>query len=397
MSASPRHEPRVLFLDHVGEIGGAELSLLDIARRLNGRVEVLLFADGPFRERLEHAGVAVVVARAGAGVLAMRRASGFGGVIGAIPGVVWLARRVAGHARGFDVVYANSQKAFVVGALAARLARRPVVWHLRDILTAEHFGTVNRAVATRLANAGAKRVIANSRATADAFVAAGGRREKVRVVHNGVDPGPFDAAGPEAGAALCRELGCGEGTVLVGAFGRLAAWKGQHVLIEALVALPADVHVILVGGALFGEDAYAAELRRRARALGVAGRVHFLGFREDVPALMKAVDVVAHTSVAPEPFGRVIVEGMLAAKPVVASARGGAAEIVEDGANGLLVPSGDAGALAGAIRELLDDPARAAALGRRGRADAQRRFSLDACLVGIEAVLQDATRTVSGG
>ncbi len=87
---------------------------------------------------------------------------------------------------------------------------------------------------------------------------------------------------------------------------------------------------------------------------GLANRAHFLGFRDDVPALMKGVDIVAHTSIAPEPFGRVVVEGMLAGKPVIAARDGGVTEIIDDGRDGLLVPSGDANALAAAIRQLAD-------------------------------------------
>jgi glycosyltransferase involved in cell wall biosynthesis len=267
-----------------------------------------------------------------------------------------------------------------------------LIWHLHDMLTADHFAPLMRLAATRLANLGAARVIANSHATAQAFAEAGGDRSKVRVVHNGIDPEPFDRVDETTTrAGLRRILDCGTAPLL-GVFGRLATWKGQHVLIEALQGLP-DVHAVLVGGPLFGEGDYDSWLHRMVSERGLTGRVHFLGFREDVPALMKGVDIVLHTSVTPEPFGRVIVEGMLAGKPVIATAAGGVLEILEPAVSGLVVPPGDAAALASAIRELLASPARAAALARRGCAEARRRFSLEAHVDAIDAVIAELNVT----
>jgi hypothetical protein len=130
---------RVLFLDHVGVLSGAELSLLDIARHRADSSKVLLFADGPFRERLQQDGVAVEVLPASRTVSGVSRAGNATHDLLAVPGVSKLAWRVAQLARGYDVLYANSQKALVVGALAGKLASKPVIWHLRDMLTADHF------------------------------------------------------------------------------------------------------------------------------------------------------------------------------------------------------------------------------------------------------------------
>ena len=123
-------------------------------------------------------------------------------------------------------------------------------------------------------------------------------------------------------------------------FGRLAAWKGQHVFIRALAGVP-DLHAVIVGGALFGEEAYEADLKRLCAELGVADRVHFLGFRRDIPRLMRMMDLIVHASTAPEPFGRVLVEAMLARTPLIASRAGGALEIVQDRVSGRLVAPDD--------------------------------------------------------
>jgi glycosyltransferase involved in cell wall biosynthesis len=242
-------------------------------------------------------------------------------------------------------------------------------------------------LAVTLANHLVVRIISNSQASAAAFVRSGGQAERVRVVYNGIDPLLFEAVIPAEVDALKEELNLAE-VPIIGSFSRLACWKGQHVLLEALTHLP-GVHALLVGEALFGEEAaYARALRKRAKALKIADRVHFLGFRQDIPQLMRLSDVVVHTSIAPEPFGRVIVEGMLARRPVVATRAGGTAEIIEDGVSGVLVPPGNAKALATALAELLADPSRGRALARAGYAAALERFSLRAMLEGIEEQLQ---------
>jgi glycosyltransferase involved in cell wall biosynthesis len=308
-----------------------------------------------------------------------------------LPGVLNLVRQVAREARGYNLLYANSQKAFVVAALAGRWVRLPVVWHLRDLLTAEHFSPSRRRLVVRLANRWASRVLANSEATAQAFVSSGGDVDKVAVVHNGIDPTPFVEVDQGAVAAVRAELGL-EAVPVVGVFSRLAPWKGQHVLLEALAALP-GVHALLIGAALFGgEVRYATSLHEQAERQGLSDRVHFLGFRSDIPVLLHGVDVVVHTSTAPEPFGRVVVEGMMAGRPVVATRAGGVTEIITDGRTGMLVPPGDVRALAQAVDRLLTSPEEAQALARAGHKEALERFSLQRMLDDLELHLAEVQR-----
>lgn len=375
----------VLFVDHAGVLGGAELSLLDLAAAFGPESETLLLADGPFRAALESRGVRVCVEALGA--LRHVRKDTRLPAPAAFADAVRIARRVARRARPHTMIYANSQKAFVVAAAAGLLARRPVVWHLRDILAAPHFSATNVRAAVTLANLRAARVIANSRATAAAFTAAGGRAALVRVVHNGIDPAPFDRVTPAAAAAARASLGIPPGAFVVALFGRLHPWKGQQVLLDALERLP-FVHALFVGGPLFGEEAFASALQAHAAKSGVAGRAHFLGFRTDVPELMRASDAIVHASVLPEPFGRVVVEGMLAERPVIATRAGGVTEIVDD-ETALLVPPNDARALASAIESLAADPARAARIAVLGAARARAEFGAAAMVRAVERALGD--------
>ena len=336
---------KTLYLSHAAALGGAELYLLDYLTY--GRLQhqgqgskTLLFAEGEFAESLRGAGAEVEVLAAPKKLLGVtREAKGYKS-LGVASELLGLARKVARTALDYDVIFANSQKAFTVGALAALSARKPLIWCLHDILTAEHFSAANRKLVIALAKLTGALVVANSQATADAFVAAGGQKSKVRVVYNGIDVDAYrHVTANNVTADLRRDpgvaginLGTGNAPV-VGVFSRLAEWKGQHVLLDALTQLP-GVHAVLVGDALFGEDAYAERLREQTRRLGLEDRVHFLGFRRDIPELMQRVDIVAHTSVTAEPFGRVVVEGMLSEKPVIATRAGAIPEIISDGETG---------------------------------------------------------------
>jgi glycosyltransferase involved in cell wall biosynthesis len=340
---------RVLFVDHTGQIGGAELILLDVvAGRENS--SAFLFEDGPLATALTDRKLKLISSKWGRGLSQFRRDSRFLSAAPLAGRLAAIVAEIAQAARSHDVVYANSQKAFVLAAVANVFVRRPLIWHLHDIISPEHFGAMQRRMQVMLANARATRVIVPSRAAAAAFMEAGGKRELLEIVANGLALPPE----PRTAAELRQSLGLPAGP-LVGVFSRLAAWKGQHVLLEALTELP-NVGCIVVGDALFGEQAYAAELKQMVLERGLAGRVRFLGHRSDVPKLMKAVDVMVHPSIDPEPFGRTLVEAMLSGVPVIATNAGAAPDILEGGKAGTLVPPNDAAALGRAISAVLAKP-----------------------------------------
>ncbi|MGU7811125.1 glycosyltransferase family 4 protein [Burkholderia sp. AW49-1] len=385
----PARGPATLVLDQSGVLGGAELSLLEIMKHMRANADVVLFDDGPFRAALDEIGARVDVLDQGA-LAGVRKQGGVSA--GALKQLYTLVRDVARRARRAEVIYANTQRAMVVAALAGRLARKPVVWHLRDIVSSDHFGSKQLMAIKCCARFGVTRVIANSDASAQAFRALTGfTPQHVDVVFNGISAEPFDALDTASQAALRARFGLPEHAWLVGSFSRLAHWKGQHLLLEAAARHP-DMHVVLVGAPLFGEDEYAAQLHEIVARHGMDDRVHFLGFQRDVAACMKAVDVVAHTSITPEPFGRVIVEGMLARRPVVAARAGGVVEIIEDGENGLLCEPGNATALADALGRLQHDAALRERLVASGRATAVRRFGTEIYVERVEKILADTAK-----
>jgi glycosyltransferase involved in cell wall biosynthesis len=176
-----------------------------------------------------------------------------------------------------------------------------------------------------------------------------------------------------------EELGIDPDAPVVGVVGNMQELKGQHVLLEAMrevVKTHPKAVALIVGGAHRSGRAYAEGLRKYVTQHGLEDNVIFTGAREDVPDVMNAMDVIAHTSVRGEPFGRVIIEGMSVGRPVVATAAGGVPEFVHHGEDGLLVQPGDAAELASVLRTIFDD----AELRRRlsvGALEAVKHFSVE--------------------
>jgi glycosyltransferase involved in cell wall biosynthesis len=383
-----RRTPRILFLEHAAALGGGELSLVDLAAAYRDESAVALMADGPLRELLESGGVRVHLTPGGGSLDPARRDSRIPDPRAAV--ALWRATAaIRALARQYDLLYANSPRALLVGAGAALRLGKPLVWHLHDILDRQHFSPANLRLLIGVANARATRIIANSQTTAEAFCAAGGQRSLVRVVHNGFDAAPFDAVTADTKRQVRTELGIPPAAFVVGSFSRLQPWKGHRVLFDALSRSP-DVHALVAGGALeSGDSAYEEELRARAERSPLSGRVHMVGMRRDLPRLLAACDIVVHTPIWPEPFGRVLVEAMLAGRPIIASGAGGVLEILKDGITGMLVAPGNERAIATSIATLRDDPGARARLARAARIDARARFSREGMLDRIAHVLRE--------
>ncbi len=378
-----REVPRILFVGQTAQIGGAERVLYTAVKGMPENPTVFLFEDGPLRELLESAGITSRITASRAELQMIHRDHG---MLHALPMAAALFRLVgelASVAREHDLVIANSQKAFVVAAFAACIARRPLVWWLHDILSDRHFGRGQIRLDVMLANHLTKRVMVPSRAVADAFIQAGGKSGLVQLVPNGV---PIPAV--SADRAVMREALGLEPGFTVGVFSRIAPWKGQHVVLNAIARL-ADMRCVIAGAPQFGEDDYLCRLRDLADTLCIADRVQFLGHCENVEEFMRAVDVVVHPSVEPEPFGLTLVEAMLQETAIVAADDGAAREILCDGSLGMLVPPADAAALASALLLIRADPNRAADIARIARQSAEKRFAADEMRRNVLTVAHD--------
>jgi glycosyltransferase involved in cell wall biosynthesis len=300
-----------------------------------------------------------------------------------IPSALALARVI--RRERADVIHlGNGIRANFDGILAGVLTRTPIICHVKGF---EKYGARERWASRQTAT-----LVCMTHAILDYCRAHGMHAPDERVVYDAVDESWLQPR--RAVAEMRRELGVPDGVPCIGIAGNIQEWKGQRVLVEALgrlgVATPA--HAVVVGGVHRAGEAYAKALRERVRALDLEGRVHFVGFREDIPDVMNAWDVVVHASVRPEPFGRVILEGMLLGKPVIATAAGGVPELIEDGRTGFLVPPGDDAALAACLRRVLAAPEESGAMGGRARAWAREQFSLTRHVAEMSAIYEAAAR-----
>jgi len=382
----------VVFVDQSGQVGGAELFLADLARECGTLGRVLLLDEGPFVDYLHDRNVTVDAVSLPDRVRRLSKDAGLLAIAGAAPPALLYLREIRRRLKKATVIYCNTPKAVVIGGVAASLGRQILVVHLHDLLTEEHFSRLNLRLLAFFARR-ASLVIANSRATAAAFTALMGRVTRVEVAYNGFDPGQFGRPADFSPLVTRSDLRL-PNTTLLGIFGRLTRWKGQHVALAAMRLIP-EAHLVVVGDALFTQDdrRYREELHAMGSEPELRGRVHFLGFRPDIAPLLQAMDVVLHCSVAEEPFGRVIVEAMLAGTPVVATRGGGVQEIVTDGWNGLLVSPNDPTALAEAVRRYLLDPGFAERLSVTALEHARRTFSLAATVGRIRELLESMIST----
>ncbi|MBW4468472.1 MAG: glycosyltransferase family 4 protein [Pegethrix bostrychoides GSE-TBD4-15B] len=384
---------KILFLDQTGQIGGAELSLLDLLKPFRADCLVALFKDGPFKDLLEQHQVSVQILSNRS--LSVSKDSSFLQGLSSSFQLLPLIAQTAQLSRRFDLIYANTQKALVIGAMASYLSRRPLIYHLRDIISPDHFSATNRSLIINLANRFASLVIANSQASQAAFVAAGGHQEITKVVYNGFQPELYQYSSANR-SELRQQLGL-DTQFVVGHFSRISPWKGQHVLIEALQYCSEDVTAILVGDALFGEDQYVNQLHQRINELKLGNRVQTLGFRSDVAELMSASDLIAHTSTSPEPFGRIIVEAMLCRRPVIAAAAGGVVEIVKHGKTGWLSPPEDSRKLAELIMSCRNHPEQSARIANQAQVEVSQRFHIDTIRQQVRYLLQQVLHCKESG
>jgi glycosyltransferase involved in cell wall biosynthesis len=212
--------------------------------------------------------------------------------------------------------------------------------------------------------------------------------DRVVAIPYGVVPGDYEVPA-EAAAAARRSLGAGPGDRLVVAAGRLHEQKRFDVLLEAFAA--AEKRVPAARLAIVGTGSLRGDLEGRARALGVAGRVLFAGFRPDIPAVLAAGDLFALSS-DDEGLPMVVIEAMAAGRAVAATDVGSVRDLVVDGETGLVVPRRDPAALAEGMAALLSDDSRRDAMGAAGRARVRERFPLERCVVETERFLRTAAR-----
>ncbi len=292
-----------------------------------------------------------------------------------------------------DLVYLNNDLMNnLAGLLAARILGIPVVLHERDI---------------PLAQSGLARLVANwpehylaiSGPVREALLRYGVSANKITMVPEGLDLDMYQLASADDLAQLRTELGISSNAPLVVLAGMVMSWKGQHVLLDAVPAVLAaypEARFVIVGEPPPGGGGYLKFLKDKTYGLGVQDAVLFSGYRQDIPRLMQAADIVVHASVSPEPFGRVVIEGMVMGSVVIATDIGAPPEIIRSSETGYLVPPDDPRALAERIIEVLSDPDSASAIGRAARADAVHKYAVERHVALIEGVFKSILKPENG-
>lgn len=270
------------------------------------------------------------------------------------------------------------------GLIAAWLTGRPSVCHIRMWDELSGFDRLFAPLASRL--------VFMSRALQEHYGARGVRRPQDRVIYDGLEVEAYSQ--PQDVAQTRAALGLAPEAPVVGIIGRLDWWKGHEYFLDALAQTARAVPE--VRGLIIGEpertpanQAYYEGLLRQTERLGLTDRVIFTGFRPDIPRLLATLDLVVHASSQPEPFGLVIIEGMAAGKPVVATAAGGVLDIITDHVDGLLVPCQEAAALSAAMTWALADPENGRRLGQAARRTVEARFTAHGYAAAIQALYDE--------
>ena len=333
----------VVVLDHTARLSGGELALGRTAEAIlrNGRYvpHVILFEHGPFEAELRKRGITHEVLSMNARTQSRRRSELARGLASSVADTItftWRLRRAL-RQRGARLIHTNSLKSFVIGSLVSLVTPWRLVVHVRDMWDPPYLSRSTSWLLRTLLAARSDGVIANSVATAHA--ASG----DAVIIHSPVDGDFFALASPQASNVL-----------RVGVIGRIAPWKGQDLMLEALEHLgDVPVSVTFVGGALFDEQNFEAQLHESAEVF--ADRVKFLGAVDDVVSAMANFDVTVLTSRSPEPFGNVVTEAMAAGRIVVVPRQGGVLDFVRDGENGLFYEPNDPASLARVIRQIAEN------------------------------------------
>ena len=386
----------IVYLNPIGEIGGAEASLLHLLSVLRTtqprwNLSLLAGAEGPLLSRAAALGVDARVIplpaslrRLGDSGLGATRGPSVGRsaflmnlISGGIDAAAYLTRlRRAIRDAKPDLVHSNGVKMHLLSSYASN-SDVPIIWHIHDYVSSRPVtGPLLRLHAARCSTA-----VANSRSVAEDLRSRGMRSFNIESVYNGIDTDAFAPYGSSIDLdSLAGLPQAASGVLRVGLLGTFARWKGHEIFLQALSMLGPEMPIrgYIVGGPIYqtnGSQHTITELKTLASGLRLNGRVGFTGFVENPAAAIRSLDVLVHASKQPEPFGLVIVEAMACGKPVLVSNCGGASELVRNRVNALTYEPGDAAAMAALIRELVENPELRLRLGEAARRTAETRFS----------------------
>lgn len=369
---------KILFYNHTGQVGGAERLLLTILARLDrANFDPVLICPehGPLREMATSLGVRTEIAS----VLHARftwRVDDLIRYLNSFARVILDLRKKVISANP-DLIHANSVRAGLVVTVATLGLNKQVVWHIHDLLPRHPFNSVIRAVGLLSRRT---RMIAVAQASADRFIGSfRSLQRRITVIPNGVDLERFH---PDQNTRrkIRGELQLGADVPVIGIIGRLTPSKGQLELLQAFKRVVSEfpkATLLIAGAPAFNQEHEYAELLKHATSeLGISNRVRMLGARDDVAAIMQALDLLVVNS-SSEACCLVVLEAMASGVPVLATRTGGTPELIEHGRSGWLVPLRDEDHLVTAIIRLIGEPELSAQLVRHARERITSRFGMN--------------------
>jgi len=391
---------RVAYLEATGMIGGAEQMLLSILARLpRNEVDGCFFCaeSGPLVAQVGTIGLQTTVVPAGpfASISLVTKGHKVFNPAAVCFNLCQFARAARLHQEPLrhykpDLIHTNTMAAHFYGGLVGRWLSVPVVWHMHDTIEERRLFGLFRQLFRGLTALLPDRVVVVSRGDL-ALVA----RTRGVVIYNAVDLEKVPDAAHPLKTDLESLLATIEQYAVVGIVARLGYDKGIDVAIKAAARVcqtSPGTRFIFAGDAIFGETNYKHNLMELVVQLDLQNHVTFVGHREDVLALMERCDLIVLPS-RRESFGLTLIEAGALAKPVVATKVGGVPEVVVDGETGLLVPSEDAEALAGAILRLLRAPELAWRLGCNARRRVEQHFTIQRAADNLLALYHELVQT----
>lgn len=367
---------KILFYNHTGQVGGAEGLLLMILARLDRDSFdpiVVCPEQGPLRKMVAELAVPTETV-AGLDARFTWRADQF---LRYLKSFLRVIRQIRQRVIGIkpDLIHANSIRAGLVATAATFGLGTRVIWHLHDLLPRHPLSTGIRAFAFLSPRT---RMIAVSQAAANRFCGAFlPWKNRVTVILNAIDLEKFHP-NQTARQEIRDELQLGKAELVIGIVGRLTPGKGQLELLRAFAQVLNEIpqaKLVMVGAPLFNrEHEYLQLLKQTALELGIAQHVRMPGARDDVAAIMQALDLLVINS-SVEAFCLVALEAMASGTPILAAVSGGIPELIEHGKNGWLLPRRDEQMLAAAILGLSRQPALCAQLAEQGRQHVTTHFS----------------------
>jgi len=384
---------RVAFIHSGADLYGASRSLLRLVQCCQNdgmTVLVVLPSTGPLVARLEALGATVKV-QTDLTIIARGLNHTVSGLLSWPFTFMFGSIRLSKTLSDFraDIVHSNTAT-ILSGAVAARIARIPHIWHIREIFSEFPRGWL---IYRRIIDHFSSRIVCVSRAVFEQFADCPASSKAI-VIYNGLLPPEYDSPTDDDARAFRAGLSIPLDAKLVGIVGRIKLQrKGHDVFVKAAARVAKrfpEVLFLIVGKVFPGLEAHHSELLALIESLGIRDRVIFAGELADTRIVYKSVDMLVMPSALPEPFGLVLIEAMSFARPAVCTTNGGGREIVVHGETGYMVQPNDHESLAEAMERILEDDSLARTLGEQGRLRFVRYFRFELSFEVLKSVYESA-------